>query len=124
MAVLHTGWEVPDSYLEMKTGCRSMFRDFEVRVHFRFANIVHYLFIGNEYRTAKCVDLYCLICSWYSDKSLTAVFFFVVDVPAAPHTPRVYVRDVNWSKTFNVLRSNMHVQRNVHGAFAVFNYFG
>ena len=57
------------------------------------------------------------------------LFFSVVEVPAPPlphthtHTPRVYVRGVNWSKTFNLLRSSMHIQRNVHGAFAVFNYF-
>jgi len=75
LAVLHTGWDVADSYLEMKTGFRSMFRDFQVRVHFRFANIVHYLFVGTEYRMAKCVDLHCLICSWYSDKSINMFFF-------------------------------------------------
>jgi len=56
-----------------------MFRDLQLRVHFRFANIAHHLFVGSEYRKGKCVDLYCLICSWYSDKRLNTVFL-VVDV--------------------------------------------
>ena len=53
LAVLRTVCEVPDSCLEMKTGCCVMFRDFQVRVHFRFANTVHYFVCRKRIQDGK-----------------------------------------------------------------------